>query len=209
MLDEVHLSAASEALVRKRAGRTEGRLWLPTLSATGTGTATGRIELSSADRAHEVVQKRIGAQKLLIFTDRGKVDAQAMAGRAINLGTDAPPRVAVFLNSREQARRVAVEIASQPKKAERKRRVILLVRERRVYEPEMVARDPAATGFTGDGPVEATAFVVATSAGEVGVDLDADHAVMDLVAFERMRQRLGRVNRRGERVATVGVLPLE
>ena len=40
-------------------------------------------------------------------------------------------------------------------------------------------------------------FLVATSAGEVGVDLDADHIVCDLVAHERMVQRLGRVNRRG------------
>ena len=43
----------------------------------------------------------------------------------------------------------------------------------------------------------APAFLVATSAGEVGVDLDADHMVCDLVAYERMAQRLGRVNRRG------------
>ena len=38
---------------------------------------------------------------------------------------------------------------------------------------------------------------MATSAGEVGVDLDADHMVCDLVPWERMVQRLGRVNRRG------------
>ena len=31
----------------------------------------------------------------------------------------------------------------------------------------------------------------------MGVDLDADHMVMDLVPFERMVQRLGRVNRLG------------
>jgi len=33
-------------------------------------------------------------------------------------------------------------------------------------------------------------FLGATSAGEVGVDLDADHMVCDLVAWERMVQRL-------------------
>lgn len=52
------------------------------------------------------------------------------------------------------------------------------------------------------------AFLVATSAGEVGIDLDADHLVCDLVAAERMIQRLGRVNRRGGegRVAMVEVV---
>ena len=44
---------------------------------------------------------------------------------------------------------------------------------------------------------DAPTFLVATSAGEVGVDLDADHMVCDLVEWERMVQRLGRVNRRG------------
>ena len=46
----------------------------------------------------------------------------------------------------------------------------------------------------------------ATSAGEVGVDLDADHMVSDLVAWERMVQRLGRVNRRGDGDANVIVI---
>jgi CRISPR-associated endonuclease/helicase Cas3 len=48
--------------------------------------------------------------------------------------------------------------------------------------------------------------VFATSAGEVGVDLDADHMVSDLVAWERMVQRLGRVNRRGDGEASVIVV---
>ena len=38
------------------------------------------------------------------------------------------------------------------------------------------------------------------------MDLDADHAVCDLVAWERMVQRLGRVNRRGEGAAEVPVV---
>ncbi|HIE55991.1 MAG TPA: type I-U CRISPR-associated helicase/endonuclease Cas3, partial [Chromatiaceae bacterium] len=38
----------------------------------------------------------------------------------------------------------------------------------------------------------------ATSAAEVGVDLDADQMVCDLVPMERMIQRFGRVNRLGE-----------
>ena len=49
-------------------------------------------------------------------------------------------------------------------------------------------------------------FLVATSAGEVGVDLDADHMVCDLVPWERMVQRLGRVNRRGVGTAKVHVI---
>jgi CRISPR-associated endonuclease/helicase Cas3 len=46
---------------------------------------------------------------------------------------------------------------------------------------------------------------VATAAGEVGVDINSDHMVSDLVAWERMVQRLGRVNRRGEGDAEITV----
>ena len=38
------------------------------------------------------------------------------------------------------------------------------------------------------------------------MDLDADHMVCDLVAWERMVQRLGRVNRRGDGDAKVVVV---
>ena len=40
-------------------------------------------------------------------------------------------------------------------------------------------------------------YLVMTSAGEVGVDLDATHAVTDLAPLDSMIQRLGRVNRAG------------
>ena len=51
-----------------------------------------------------------------------------------------------------------------------------------------------------------SAYLVMTSAGEVGVDLDADHAVMDLAPLDSMVQRLGRVNRAGLRSSTVTVV---
>jgi CRISPR-associated endonuclease/helicase Cas3 len=61
--------------------------------------------------------------------------------------------------------------------------------------------DPTAT-------VERTVYLVSTSAGEVGIDLDADHMVCDLTTLDALIQRLGRVNRRGgnERQARVEVV---
>jgi CRISPR-associated endonuclease/helicase Cas3 len=44
-----------------------------------------------------------------------------------------------------------------------------------------------------------TVYLVCTSAGEVGVNLSADHLVCDLSTFESMAQRFGRVNRFGDR----------
>jgi len=53
---------------------------------------------------------------------------------------------------------------------------------------------------------QGTVYLVCTSAGEVGIDISADHMVCDLVAFDRMAQRLGRVNRFGDVDATIDVV---
>src|SRR5262249_10912349 len=46
-------------------------------------------------------------------------------------------------------------------------------------------------------PIDTSVFLVSTSAGEVGVNLDADHLVCDLSTLDSMIQRFGRVNRLG------------
>jgi CRISPR-associated endonuclease/helicase Cas3 len=46
-------------------------------------------------------------------------------------------------------------------------------------------------------PLTHTMYLVSTSAGEVGADLDADHLVCDLTTLDSMAQRFGRVNRMG------------
>lgn len=46
-------------------------------------------------------------------------------------------------------------------------------------------------------PAPGTVYLVCTSAGEVGVNISADHMVCDLSTFESMAQRFGRVNRFG------------
>jgi CRISPR-associated endonuclease/helicase Cas3 len=57
-------------------------------------------------------------------------------------------------------------------------------------------------------PAEGTVYLVCTSAGEVGVNLSADHMICDLSTFESMTQRFGRVNRFGDRHDTrIEVVP--
>jgi CRISPR-associated endonuclease/helicase Cas3 len=84
----------------------------------------------------------------------------------------------------------------------------LFVGGRRLFEREQARQRLEVLGFLAgvNAPRTKPTFLFATSAAEVGVDLDADHMVGDLVAWERMVQRLGRVNRRGEGEATVVVV---
>lgn len=53
---------------------------------------------------------------------------------------------------------------------------------------------------------DGTVYLVCTSAGEVGVDISADHMVCDLSTLDSMVQRFGRVNRRGEGAAKIDVV---
>ena len=47
-------------------------------------------------------------------------------------------------------------------------------------------------------PTDGTVYLICTSAGEVGIDISADHLICDLTPFDSMVQRFGRVNRFGD-----------
>jgi len=229
VLDEAHLCPPFEALLRGIAGEDslkprgeERRSIIPgfrllTLSATGR-TDEGdafRLEPEDADRnTQPTVSQRYTAAKRLSLHDleSGADLAKALAERAWALG-EGNSRVLVFCDSYEVALKVATDLRGRLAATEDE--IEVLVGKRRVFERERLVERLTGLGFIhpakGERPARATpAFLVATSAGEVGIDLDADHMVCDLVAFERMVQRLGRVNRRGGegRLARIDVLCL-
>lgn len=120
-----------------------------------------------------------------------------------------PVRVIVYCNSRDVAEKAKAALDKKAKGTSAEGRTELLVGARRVRERTVAEQRLKELGFlAGMGEQTAPAILMATSAGEVGIDLDADHLVCDLVAWERMVQRLGRVNRRGgeERQADIVVI---
>lgn len=146
--------------------------------------------------------------------DTGPKLADVLANQAWQLMAQAsnPARCLVFCNARKDATAVAAALRSLAKSTGAGEPTIeLFVGARRVKERAMASTWLVEHGFVEreDGTraePQSPTFLVATSAGEVGVDMDADHLVCDLVAWERMIQRLGRVNRRGDGDATVVVV---
>ena len=234
-LDEAHLVPPFEKLLRKIAedARSFGprdetlRKLVPsfrllTLSATARATrSNGKTPfgLRPEDLEHPVVKRRLEAEKRLTLEPLPE-NAQlpeALAGHAWRLaqnGRDAA-RVIVFCDQPEDAKKAKQSIEKLAKDNRKqgvpstKTETELFVGGRRIYEREEAEKWLRKYGFLagkGTEQEECPAFVFATSAGEVGVDLDADHMVCDLVAWERMVQRLGRVNRRGGRSANVVVV---
>ena len=204
---------------------------LMSLSATGRtdGTKDGKsFRLGPDDLEHPVVAKRLNALK------RVKVESavaaselnKAVAERAWQRGADGH-RVIVFCNSRKVAEAVHDDLVKRLAKkltdmgsdgGSKPSDVIeLIVGARRVCERERLARTTIFRRFSPQTAAEAQekcgrfpGFLVCTSAGEVGVDLDSDHMICDLVPWERMVQRFGRVNRLGnfEAGSCIDVFPV-
>lgn len=196
-------------------GTTTPPFRLMSLSATGRDSAAlgglSVFKLGDEDRSEGVVYDRLNAEKRLRVErlEDPSTLAESLAHRAIEIGASGAgqhPRIIVYCHSRS----VAVDVKGRIDKEWQQRRSgandgspgwvsELLVGERRVHERTELEGWLERQGFLGGSSAEHTgpAVLVATSAGEVGVDLDADHLVCDLVPYERMVQRLGRVNRRG------------
>jgi CRISPR-associated endonuclease/helicase Cas3 len=233
VLDEAHLVPPFEKLLETIAdggavfgSRDEAtREFVPqfkllSLSATGRGRADKAFGLTEDDlKPSTVTRRRLDAPKRLtvvpLLDDNTKLE-DVLADQAWKLAESGTHHVRciVFSNEREvaaAAQAAIKKLANGDKKKEVpavKVDTDLFVGGRRVFEREAAAKRLQELGFLAGAKVERArpAFLFATSAGEVGVDLDADHMVSDLVAWERMVQRLGRVNRRGEGKAEVVVV---
>ena len=224
VLDESHLVPPFERLL-ERIARDRGednvfgpkektdedlipRFHLLPLSATGRDRGDDVFRLTEQDREDWVVKQRLGAKKRLVFKPVGEKklkDRLAEEAWALSGDGEKSVRVLVYCNSRDVAGETKKAIETRMKSAQiPPENVQLFVGARRVKEREDAKNKLEELGFfSANDALDKPAFVVATSAGEVGVDLDADHMVMDLVPFERMIQRLGRVNRLGGRDARV------
>ncbi len=231
VLDEAHLVPPFEALLSAIAdGRdpethdaidlhTEKVQTLPqvaplklmTLSATGGGTGESVFTLEKEDWQDQEVCKRLKASKTLTVETLQPADkpdevlAEALASRAWAQGGEGT-RLVIFCHKRTVAQKVESLLRYYGKENDIDIQTELLVGARRVFERARVANWLRETGFTGHDETKAPTYLVATSAGEVGVDMDAHHMVCDLVTWERMVQRLGRLNRRGEGDASITVL---
>ena len=213
LLDEAHLAPAMAELLRALPRfRADPKLRVMTLSAVHGGGAgavpsSGRmLTLEDEDLADEAVRRRHDARKTASFREvarpTGRTGAMCEAALAHRAGA-----IAVFARRVADARAIGARLA----RAHGAKRVAVLTGTLRGHERARLTtgavwrrfsprRNPALTREL------SSVYLVMTSAGEVGVDLDADHAVMDLVTLDSIVQRLGRVNRAGLGSATVTVV---
>ena len=192
-----------------------------TLATETSGTALDSTKaeepLFGPDDANDTrVAKRLNAPKALRFilapevasaskpAEKREKLAEKMAQEAFALA-DGKWAVAVFADTVDLVKAINMALRKLLPK-EHKERVLMLTGEMRGHERDELVGNEVLTAFAPGRKrdvVALPAFLVATACVEVGMDFDADHAVCDAVALERIIQRFGRVNRRGETHASI------
>jgi CRISPR-associated endonuclease/helicase Cas3 len=192
--DEAHLTYAFARLLERLQNSTGGRRPLCTmrLSATGREVAQEkRFPLDfEADLTNEVFRKRYRSVKRLhlVPKDDWKKEIQGLACKADH-------RTIVFLRFPEDARKLAVAI----EKAHPGTEVPRLTGTQRGKERDELLGKPVVQRFLDNAPADGEpCWLVATSAGEVGVNFSADRVITDLDTADHLLQRFGRLNRFGE-----------
>jgi CRISPR-associated endonuclease/helicase Cas3 len=199
VLDEAHLVPAFErTLARVKEIHAKYPQLKPFhvmfLSATLRRKKGDVFTWSPEDLKNEIFKRRVEAKKILKL-HRAENVRQEIIRRALNYrGQKA--RVAIFVHKPEDA----AGIAKSLKEKIGEEKVILLTGQIRGYERDKLTEKETFKSFLlGNGSKAGTeeCFFVATSAGEIGIDLDADFCICDLTTMDSLIQRWGRVNRSG------------
>ncbi|MGE3854472.1 MAG: type I-U CRISPR-associated helicase/endonuclease Cas3 [Planctomycetota bacterium] len=187
------------------------------LTATTRGEAGAKaLSLQPEDLKHQIVKQRVEAAKSLQLhpaRDDSKI-ADQISELALK-HKDANVAVLVFVRTLEDVKKVCDRLTK--KDGVPADQVGQLTGTMRGLERDRMAnpRDPEGSRVFARflrppkpdaseserwkiDPQPGTVFLVCTSAGEVGVDISADHLVCDLSTFDSMAQRFGRVNRYGD-----------
>jgi CRISPR-associated endonuclease/helicase Cas3 len=202
--DEAHLEPAFQDLlvaIQEEQKRCKDFRPLRVMELTATSRGGGKVFPNDEERARNeadpVVQRRIGAKKKIEFypvDDEKAALVKVIVARAkARAGHEAA--VLVFVRSVERAGEIASQLGKAfPDRVEQLNGTLRgYERDNLIERPVFQRFLPHASRDTGE-----PAFLVCTSAGEVGVNISADHLVCDLTTFDSAAQRFGRVNRFGE-----------
>lgn len=196
--DEAHLEPAFQKLIegieKEQARCGDIRLRpMRVMELTATSRGGGEVfTLDDNDHQNTTVKERMTAKKVLHLheiEDAKKTLSRELVTQAISY-KDLRCAVLVFARTVEDVLKIREQLP--------KGRVLTLTGTMRGFERDDLVQDPIFQRFVAGKPTgEETVYLVCTAAGEVGVNLSADHLVCDLTPFDSMAQRWGRVNRFG------------
>jgi CRISPR-associated endonuclease/helicase Cas3 len=209
--DEAHLEPAFQELIRAICSEQERRrefavFRVMELTATSR-TAQPREEplFTEADCRDSRVKERFEARKGIVFhsVEDEKGIPDKIAGLALE-HKDSGQAIIVFLRKLDDIDKVVDRLRRNKQNVQ-----VLTGTLRGLERDELAKRDIIFARFMPKSeitPQSGTVYLVCTSAGEVGVDISADHMACDLTPFDSMAQRFGRVNRFGGGDARIDIV---
>lgn len=205
--DEAHLVPAFSDLLAQvaelqRQASEPRPIHVMNLSATSRATKQDVFRLEPEDEQDPIVNERLHARKNLYLHEVSEEVKDDVVARLVDLALkfgDQKAKVLLYVRSPETVKKV-LSLLKRNFKSRVEEKIAVLTGTIRGYERDrLVKENPIYHAFLDSSAVvEETIYLVCTSAGEVGIDLDADHIVCDLTTLDSMIQRLGRVNRRGQ-----------
>jgi CRISPR-associated endonuclease/helicase Cas3 len=229
LLDEAHLSSSFATLLTSITAFQSGQgvpMQVIHMSATSDRPGDANVfklqlgddgNLAGEDANDATVAERFGAPKTLSVVESDKT-AETIAAEAAKLAAEKPgSRIVIFVRSPKQVNNVRTSL--EKKKGYVNRIAQLTGTMRGLERDELVDtikpledddfERRAMQRFLKpeNDPSQGECFLISTSAGEVGFDLNGDHLIGDDEApLNSWIQRLGRVNRRGNGKATVKLI---
>lgn len=201
--DEAHLTQAFAALLSKVQQKQRGTLKpfrTLRLSATHSSSECWPSSLED-DRKDGRFQRVFDAKKKVQIRDAGK-QFSTLLELAMEPG---PARTLIFVQQPDKV----TEIADQLKKKagdQAAARILTLTGTMRGIERDRIVESPVFKAFASHERPTQSFWLIATSAGEVGINISADRLITELDTLDHLLQRFGRLNRFGETTGTAYVL---
>jgi CRISPR-associated endonuclease/helicase Cas3 len=149
-----------------------------------------------------VVWQRLKAKKGLKFHSAKRREIATQIAALALKHKDSGKAILVFARTIEDVGTVKLALTDKKEQVQ-----VLTGTLRGLERDRVVKNDPVFARFLRKSSAEEKAvYLICTSAGEVGIDISADHMLCDLTPLDSMMQRLGRVNRRGEVSAEVDLV---
>ncbi|MCX7621395.1 MAG: type I-U CRISPR-associated helicase/endonuclease Cas3 [Acidimicrobiales bacterium] len=229
LVDEAHLAAPLLALEEPLAecdlidssGLLPAQRSRPQIvSLTATGDADDPFTLGDDDRENPIVRQRLDAHKPIRLVEVAKkaegIDAELVRNTVEAVSSRSEPvATVVFANTAKQARKVFDGLRKEASKAKSPLHgadLVLVTGRMRTFEAEaaraaILDRVSGAPADRDPGIArERDLIVVATQTLEVGADLDFDILVTESCGTRALVQRLGRLNRLGNKPDASGVI---
>lgn len=227
LLDEAHVTRAFcqtlQLLTKYQEVRTEDGAGMPPMRFVQmTATPTGDIsdekrfslkEENWEDPRNEELKKRQAASKpaTLVKLAKKKPIADEIVSRAFTALSDAHRAIGIIVNRVQTARDIEAELRSKLAKEGKEADVHLVIGRMRPIDRDDLQdklRDLVGSGRPDVFPAEAKpVLVVATQCLEVGADYDFDALITQCAGIDALRQRFGRLNRKGRPIkATAAII---